>query len=771
MENVIKGFFGLMEGGEEQYNQLKESGAIDRTVGKVTAAIKRLNMTPAAIIQLFIGLWNSFSIYDLMDPVAAFRRILDQFGQPILRLIAFVIEIVKIVIEAILMVMNFPIDIIRNIITRAMAAFQSIRRDPVGFLINLLRAIKQGFIQFFDNILQHLIQGLVGWLMSELRDAGVPQLTDLSLRGVIAWVMEILNITMEKIWEKLAAHPRIGPQRVARIRSMINTLEGIWTFIRDVQERGMAAIWDKIQEQLSNLWTMIIDAVKNWIMERIITQVVTKLLSMLDPTGIMAVVNSVIAIYKAIQSFIKYLREMLEVVNSFVMGVADIAAGNIATAANYLERTMSRTMPIVIGFLANQVGLGGIGRRVGEMIERARELVDRALTWLVNKAVDTGMALLDRAMALGARARDAVLGWLGIRKTFNTNSGVRHNMYLRGSGENISMIIESTPTNMEVFLAEKRIEINGSTLTPEEKSVMLGKVAQCETKNGELRRLIYPSNRRTPAPPDQETLINNKMDEIMNLIKELDVGASAQIIPPAQISPGFSGSKARELNVQYLHNGPGNHAPGTPARNYRGNLSGAKTKLGMLGLSSRWVAFHVLNENLGGLAVDSNLVPTPMYINNEYKDSFETTMKTRHDAGEVLWMTALFEYRTTPLEAFLKHITVQGGSMKLENGSWISDSSKLIPLFSKDIDEPSTESFMINDILMVPAEWMLVTNLSSVTYRTLEILKDNKPASGYTSMNELDMTIDANIHNYGYSNPTAAAATSKRSLRSISITF
>jgi hypothetical protein len=119
---------------------------------------------------------------------------------------------------------------------------------------------------------------------------------------------------------------------------------------------------------------------------------------MLDPTGIMAVVNSAIALYSAIQSFIKYLRQMLEIVNSFVEGVVDIASGNITTAANYLERTLARAVPIVIGFLANQVGLSGIGRRVGEMIGRAQEMVDQALTWLVNKAVDTGMALLDRVM-------------------------------------------------------------------------------------------------------------------------------------------------------------------------------------------------------------------------------------------------------------------------------------------------------------------------------------------------------------------------------------
>ncbi len=401
VENIIHGFMSLMEGGEEQFQQMKESGSIARATQRIDAAVERLNMTPQAIVQLFIDLWNSFSINDLADPIAAFGRIIATFGEPILRLVAFVIEIVKIVVVVILEIMNFPFATINNIITRTIAAFQSIKRDPIGFLKNLLRAIKQGFIQFFDNIVTHLINGVVGWLMSELRDAGIPALTDFSLQGVIGWVLQVLGLTMEKIWEKLAAHPRIGPARVARIRSMINTLEGIWTFIKDVQERGMAAIWEKIQEQLSNLWNTVLDAVKNWVMQTIVTQVTVKLLSMLDPTGIMAVINSCIAIYSAIQSFIKYMREMLEILNAFVNGVADIAEGNVTTAANYLESTMGRAMPVIIGFLANQVGLGGVGRRVGEMIESVRTMVDEALTWLVNKAVDTGMNLLDRVMGRG----------------------------------------------------------------------------------------------------------------------------------------------------------------------------------------------------------------------------------------------------------------------------------------------------------------------------------------------------------------------------------
>lgn len=401
VENVVRAFMSLMEGGEEQFAQMQASGAIGRAAKRITSAVARLGFTVAYITGLFAGLWQSLTLRDLANPVALFRRVLQTFSGPVRRLLFFVVEIVKIIVEVILQIMQFPTDLIGNIMARAMAAWESIKRDPVGFLMNLLRAIRQGFVQFFDRILSHLTFGLTNWLMAELRDAGVPALTDFSPRGLITWVLAVLQISMEAIWQKLAAHPRIGPERVARIRGMMGRLEGIWTFIKDVQERGMAAIWDKIQEQLSNLWETILGAVRNWVMEQIVNRVVTRLLSMLDPTGIMAVINSAIAIYRAIQSFVRYVQQLLQIVNSFVMGVADIAAGNVRTAANYVEGAMRQGMPVVIGFLANQVGLSGIGHRVGQLIGVARQKVDQALTWLVHKAVDTGFAIFERLLAMG----------------------------------------------------------------------------------------------------------------------------------------------------------------------------------------------------------------------------------------------------------------------------------------------------------------------------------------------------------------------------------
>lgn len=609
VENIIHGFMSLMDGGEEQFQQMKESGAIDRAVGKINAAVKKLNMTLASIIQLFIDLWNSFSFSDFLRPIETFKRIIATFGEPIGRLIAFVIEIVKIVVEVILIIMNFPFDLINKIIANAMKSFHLIKADPIGFLKNLLRAIKEGFIQFFDNILQHLIQGLVGWLTMELKDAGVPELKDLSLKGVISWVLEVLGISMEKIWEKLAKHPKIGPAKVAKIRGAINTLEGIWTFIKDVQERGMAAIWDKIQEQLSNLWTTVLDAVKNWIMEKIITQVTVKLLSMLDPTGIMAVVNSCIAIYKAIQSFIKYLRQMLEIVSSFVEGVAEIASGNTKKAADFLERTLAKGIPIVIGFLANQVGLGGIGKKIGEMIEKAREMVDKALDWLVNKAVETGGKLLE----MGKSAAGALLDWWKGKSKFKNAAGENHSVYYREEGTNLRLVIASEEMTIEKYLADfpdkenenfknamsilNEVKIIAFTprseLTPEQQEANRGKIAKLSDAlaklGGKLEDKDYPESKDPVCPSVPPS--TNIVDYIVKTPK--------------------AGSKPDQ-------------GPDTGTTGWKEVYNAGLTKQDKV--ADKWVQMHVVTEKLGGQGAANNLVPAPNSINTGPFRSFENNV-------------------------------------------------------------------------------------------------------------------------------------------------
>ena len=162
---------------------------------------------------------------------------------------------------------------------------------------------------------------------------------------------------------------------------------------------------------------------------------------MLDPTGVMAVINSFIAFHRAIQSFIEELRAMLEIVNSFVAGVANIARGSISDAANYLENAMARAIPVIIGFLANQVGLRGLGEKVGEMIEALRERVNAAIDWLIDRALAAGGALLQ----MGRDAVDSVVNWtrnlLGIENRFEGEDGNQHRIYFQSNeGEMVIMI-------------------------------------------------------------------------------------------------------------------------------------------------------------------------------------------------------------------------------------------------------------------------------------------------------------------------------------------
>ncbi|MBN3584694.1 DUF4157 domain-containing protein [Algoriphagus aestuarii] len=445
--NIIRGFMGLMPGGEEQFQQMQETGAIEQTASRINAAIETLNFSWAYITGLFLGLWNSFTIEDVFHPIDAFVRIVETLAAPVQRLFAFIITIVQIIVEVLLVVMNFPIETIQQIIANAQSAFEDIKRDPIGFLKNLLAAVKQGFVQFFDNILTHLLGGLRDWLFGELASAGINPPADLSFQSILGFVLDVLGLSMDNVWERLEL--KIGAERVAQIRGAIDTLTGIWTFIKDVWERGPIAIWEYVQEQLSNLWDMVLEQVQNWVVTRIITQVTTRLLSMLDPTGIMAVVNSFIAFYRAIQSFIEKLREMLEIVNSFVAGVANIARGAIGDAANYLENALARAIPVAIGFLANQVGLSGLGARIAEMIGGLRDRVNAAIDWLIDRALSVGGAILQA----GRNAVAWLTSWGRSDVAFQEENGESHRIFVDPDQTRPQLMVASNPTTILEFLS------------------------------------------------------------------------------------------------------------------------------------------------------------------------------------------------------------------------------------------------------------------------------------------------------------------------------
>ena len=392
-ETLIAGFITLLPGGEATYQELSASGVIPDAAGRIEAALATLGITPELVTSTFLGLWDTLSLDDLLDPLAAFGRVEALFGDPLVRILEFVTVVVQVVVELVLRLMGFPVELLQHIIAETTSAIEDIRNDPMGFLRNLVLALKLGLQSFFDKIGTYLLGGIVGWLFHGLAKLGITIPKDLSFGSILGLILDVLGLSADFLWRKLGEH--LGEEKVQQIRDHLDTLGGAWSFIRDVQERGIAAIWEYVQSRLSTLWSTILEIAMKWIVETLVVQGTIKLLGFLDPTFIMSIVNGCIAFYQGVMSTIEYIREILQIIDDYVSTIAAIARGDLTPAAQKVEQGFAEALPVAIGFLAAQLGIGNIPNKIAEIILGIRQVVEAAIDWLIEQALKLGRALLD----------------------------------------------------------------------------------------------------------------------------------------------------------------------------------------------------------------------------------------------------------------------------------------------------------------------------------------------------------------------------------------
>ncbi|WP_203675438.1 eCIS core domain-containing protein [Cellulomonas phragmiteti] len=391
-ENLVRGFITLLPGGAAMYDQLAESGAIAQAGARIDGAVESLGISWDLVVSTFTGVWDLVTLEKLLSPVETFNEITAKFGEPLGRIFEFISVVVQVVIDLVLRMMNFPPELVGNVVANATAAIDDIVNDPVGFLLNLVAAMKAGFSSFFGKIGTYLLDGLADWLFRGLSKIGVERPAELTLETAITLIVQISGITVEVIWQKLATH--LGQETVDRIRGAVAMAGEAFAFVKEVQDGGFSAIWARLTEKLSMLWDTLFGMVKDWIMSEIVDAAIAKVLSMLDPTGIMAVINGAIAFFRAVQSVLDYVRELLEIVDSYVATIGAIAKGDVGPGAAMLEGGLAAAVPVAIGFLANQVGLGDAPEKIAEFVIGLREKLLEALDWLIERAVALGRGAL-----------------------------------------------------------------------------------------------------------------------------------------------------------------------------------------------------------------------------------------------------------------------------------------------------------------------------------------------------------------------------------------
>ncbi|MBD3329223.1 hypothetical protein GF357_01900, partial [Candidatus Dojkabacteria bacterium] len=79
--------------------------------------------------------------------------------------------------------------------------------------------------------------------------------------------------------------------------------------------------------------------------------------------------------------------QIVELVNAVMESVTAIANGALGGAAKLIENALSKALPVVISFMASLLGLGGISKKIQEIIQTVKEPIDNAIEWLISQAV------------------------------------------------------------------------------------------------------------------------------------------------------------------------------------------------------------------------------------------------------------------------------------------------------------------------------------------------------------------------------------------------
>lgn len=375
---LIGGFMELI-GQKEIWENIKKGNAVAKAWAWFQGAMKGALSLVTSIPGRVMGVIRSLTIFDIVTIAGAFKKIFGAFA-------SFVGDFMRWAGGTVLQLLEIILSVVAPSVIpylkKAGGAFSSIIKNPVGFVRTLVRAGIQGFRQFASNFLTHLKAALIGWLTGSLGGLGIYIPSGFTLIEILKFVLSVMGLTWTNIRAKLVA---------ATNETVVKALETGFDIVKTLVTEGPAAAWQKIVETLTNLKQMAIDAVMDFVKSKVVEAAVTKLLSMLSPAG--AFIQAIIAIYNTIMFFVERIRQIAQVAASFIDGIAAIAAGNIAPAANRVEQTMAGLLVLVISFLARIAGLGKVSDAITGLVKKIRAPIEKALDKVVEWIVATARKL------------------------------------------------------------------------------------------------------------------------------------------------------------------------------------------------------------------------------------------------------------------------------------------------------------------------------------------------------------------------------------------
>ena len=365
---------------------------------------------------------------------------------------------------------------------------------PGVFLRNLLDGVMGGFSRFGENLLTHLQAGIIGWLTGAL-GGGITLPARWDLMGVLDLVGQILGLSVEML--RRVAVRILGEAAVEKIEFFIE-------FAAELIRGGWRAFFDKIKESLTNLKDMILEQIKGFLFERIITAAVTWLISLFNPVG--ALIKIVMTIWNLIMFLKDQLMRIIEVVRTVVQLIVDIANRVLEPVITGVEGVLARLLPIAIDLLARLLGLGNVAGRVRRIIGDVRQAIEDAIVRLIRRVV---------ARFTGGRGR----GSAGSRDDADDRAGGRSSIMapitVRGGGESHTLFIKTIANDATPMMRSEEQSVQAWLNTLKQRTVVEGilKAKNAQASNDDIQAVFDDLQPLVQRALTEETQLENEADD------------------------------------------------------------------------------------------------------------------------------------------------------------------------------------------------------------------------------------------------------------------
>ena len=179
-------------------------------------------------------------------------------------------------------------NMLLDVLARAAGVISDIIHDPIGFLGNLVDAVGLGLKNFKSNIATHLKKGLMEWIFGALAGAGLEIPETFDLKGILSIVLQVLGLTYANFRARAVAI--VG-------ETVVNALEQAADVFKIFVTEGVTGLWSFIKEKVSDLKSMVLDAIFDFIKEKVIIAGITWIIGLLNPVS---------AFFKAMQGDLRH---------------------------------------------------------------------------------------------------------------------------------------------------------------------------------------------------------------------------------------------------------------------------------------------------------------------------------------------------------------------------------------------------------------------------------------------------------------------------------